>query len=79
MLGTSEEDAADRAELVKFLTKTMKREKMRQMHLRGQKRDVKIYLSYDEAEGQRPNLSSVMNMTGMSKLSLGRMIVTRCT
>ena len=26
----------------------------------------------DEAEGQRPNLSSVMNMTDMSKLSLGR-------
>ena len=27
----------------------------------------------DEAEGQRPNLSSVMNTTDMSKLSLGRM------
>ena len=39
----------------------------------SKKRDVKICLSYDEAEGQRPNLSSVMNMTDMSKLSLGRM------
>ena len=27
----------------------------------------------DEAEGQRPNLSSAMNTTDMSKLSLGRM------
>ena len=32
----------------------------------------------DEAEGQRLNLSSVMKLTDMSKLSLGRMIVTRC-
>ena len=35
--------------------------------------DVKICLSYDEAEGQRLNLSSVTKMTDMSKLSLGRM------
>ena len=27
----------------------------------------------DDAEGQRLNLSSVMNLTDMSKLSLGRM------
>ena len=33
----------------------------------------------DEAEGQRLNLSSVITLTDMSKLSLGRMIVTRCT
>ena len=46
---------------------------MSQMCPRSQERDVRIYLSYDEAEGQRPNLSSVMNMTDMSKLSLGRM------
>ena len=32
----------------------------------------------DEAEGQRLNLSSV-KLTDMSKLSLGRMNVTRCT
>ena len=63
---------------MKFMITTMKLEKMRQMDLRGQKCDVKIYLSYDEAEGQRLNLSSVMKLTDMSKLSLGRMIVTRC-
>ena len=40
------------------------------------KRDVSMP---DEAEGQRLNLSSVMKLTDMSKLSLGRMIVTRCT
>ena len=34
------------------------------------KRDVSMP---DEAEGQRLNLSSVMKMTDMSKLSLGRM------
>ena len=34
------------------------------------KRDVSIP---DEAEGQRLNLSSVMKLTDMSKLSLGRM------
>ena len=40
------------------------------------KREIRQMTSYvsmpDEAEGQRPNLSSVMNMTDMSKLSLGR-------
>ena len=68
--------AADRANYGsddKNLTKTMKLEKMMKMRLRGQKRDVKIYLSKDEAEGQRPNLSSMMNITDLSKLSLGRM------
>ena len=39
------------------------------------KRDVSMP---DEAEGQRLNLSSV-KLTDMSKLSLGRMNVTRCT
>ena len=34
------------------------------------KRDVSMP---DEAEGQRLNLSSVMKLTDMSKLSLGRM------
>ena len=38
------------------------------------KRDVSMP---DEAEGQRLNLSSV-KLTDMSKLSLGRMNVTRC-
>ena len=41
------------------------------------KREIRQMTSYvsmpDEAEGQRPNLSSVMNTTDMSKLSLGRM------
>ena len=46
------------------------------MRLRHTKYDVSMP---DEAEGQRLNLSSVMKLTDMSKLSLGRMIVTRCT
>ena len=33
----------------------------------------------DEAEGQRLNLSSVMKLTDMSKLSLGRMKSTQST
>ena len=40
------------------------------------KRDVSMP---DEAEGQRLNLSSVMKLTDMSKLSLGRMKATQST
>ena len=32
----------------------------------------------DDAEGQRLNLSSVMKLTDMSKLSLGRMNYVQC-
>ena len=40
------------------------------------KRDVSMP---DEAEGQRLNLSSVMKLTDMSKLSLGRMKLVQST
>ena len=46
------------------------------MRLRHTKYDVSMP---DEAEGQRLNLSSVMKLTDMSKLSLGRMNATHCT
>ena len=44
--------------------------KLTKMRLRHTKDDVSMP---DEAEGQRLNLSSAMNTTDMSKLSLGRM------
>ena len=63
-------EIADRDDLESNVKKLVKEvAKMR-------KRDVSMP---DEAEGQRLNLSSVMKLTDMSKLSLGRMIVTRCT
>ena len=50
------------------------------MRQTSKKRDVKICLSYDQAEGQRPKMSKMMKCcddssrtTDMSKLSLGRM------
>ena len=46
------------------------------MRLRHTKYDLSMP---DEAEGQRLNLSSVMKLTDMSKLSLGRMKLVQST
>ena len=46
------------------------------MRLRHTKYDVSMP---DEAEGQRLNLSPVMKLTDMSKLSLGRMKLVQRT
>ena len=57
----------DDEEEVYFMIPMIKLTKMRFRHMTS---DVSMP---DEAEGQRLNLSSAMNTTDMSKLSLGRM------